>query len=79
MGMKSNLTVLILFHYLDLGYISIWYYCINVANCCLVQFCIMLGFEIKFDSFEMNMQTCVCRSVGTLSFGCLSEKIIHAI
>ena len=46
-----GLIVLIIFHFLDLEYISKRYYCRNVGNVCLIQFCVILGLELKFKSF----------------------------
>jgi hypothetical protein len=68
-----GLIVVIVFHFLDLEYISIRYYCRNVANCCLIQFWVMLGFELKFNSFEKL----ACRYIEFWWWLCLSEKIIQ--
>ncbi len=36
-------------------YILIKLYCRHAANCCFIQFCIMLWFELKFNPFEKSM------------------------
>ena len=53
-----GLIVLIAFHFLGVENISIRYYCRNVANVCLIQFCVILGFDFKFNMWKDHQRAC---------------------
>lgn len=54
---------------LDLEYISIWYYCRDVAKGSLIQFCIKLGFDksiscVKSVNWPAGSLSCSTKAVS---------------